>query len=136
MYEFFDHTADVGLSVVAPDLDSLFAEAARGFSSLIVDDLSTVRPAQEVSIAVAGADRDYLLFDWLNELLRRFEQDRLVFSEFDVHMTADGLTARARGEPLNPERHRLGNEVKAVTYHQLDVRPTADGWSGRVIFDI
>ena len=84
MYETFEHTADVGLRIEADDLDELFAEAGQGFFSLFVEDLGTVEPRQAVSIEVAGDELEYLLFDWLNELLYRFESQRLLLREFDV----------------------------------------------------
>ena len=69
MYETFEHTADLGLRVRAADLDGLFAEAGRGLFSLIVANLDSVRPVEEVSLGVVGEELDYLFFDWLNELL-------------------------------------------------------------------
>lgn len=136
MYEFFDHTADVGIRLAAPDLATLLADAGRALYALIVDNPDDVRPDQRFEFRVAGTQPDYLLFDWLSELLRHFESTRVVLGRFDVRVGADGLTAEARGEPLDEQRHRLGNEVKAVTYHQLEVRQTDGEWRGAVILDI
>jgi SHS2 domain-containing protein len=136
MYEAFDHTADMGLRIVAPDLDALFADAARGLFSLIVENLEDVRPAREVNFFIEGEDKAFLLFDWLSELLYTFDSERLVFSEFEVKVAGPGLTALSRGEHLNPSRHRLGHEVKAITYHGLKVERTEDGWLAEVIVDI
>ena len=136
MYEFFEHTADLGLRVRAGDLDTLFAEAARALFAAIVDNLDAVQPLQRVEVRLAGTDREYLLFDWLRVLLYRFDAEHLVFGRFEVHVTADGLTGRAWGEPLDPARHELAHEVKAITYHGLRVEQTADGWLAEVIVDI
>jgi SHS2 domain-containing protein len=136
MYEFFEHTADLGLRVRAGDLDTLFAEAARALFAAIVDNLDAVQPLQQVEVRQAGTDREYLLFDWLRVLLYRFDAEHLVFGRFEVHVTADGLTGRAWGEPLDPARHELAHEVKAITYHGLRVEQTADGWLAEVIVDI
>lgn len=136
MYELFEHTADLGLRVRAPDLDSLFAEAALCLSSAIVEDVGDVRPGQEVRIELAGTDREFLLFDWLKELLYRFDADHMLFGRFEVRVRGDGLTATAWGEPLDPARHLLGHEVKAITYHELKVEQTSDGWLAEVIVDI
>src|SRR5262245_48517965 len=68
MYETFDHTADLGLGIRAPDLDTLFAEAAEALFSVVVEDLATVRPEQPVDVRLEGRDREYLLFDWLRAL--------------------------------------------------------------------
>src|SRR5262245_46102488 len=136
MFETFEHTADLGLRVRAPDLDTLFAEAARAMFSVIAEDLGTVRPETQVDVEVAGDEREYLLFDWLRELLYRFDSEHLLLSRFEVHVTETGLRGAAWGEPLDPARHSLGNEVKAITYHGLRVEPTADGWLAEVIVDI
>src|SRR5438132_1301239 len=101
MYEYFEHTADLGLRIRAADLDELFVEAARALFGAIVEDLTTVQPAREIEVQVAGADRDYLLFDWLTELLYRFDVEHLLFSRFTVHVAADSLTGTAWGEPLD-----------------------------------
>ena len=136
MYEIFEHTADLGLRVRAADLNALFADAGRGLFSMVVDNLDAVQPQITREFRIEGSDREYLLFDWLNELLYVCDTERLAFSQFDVQVTDDGLTATARGEPLDPNRHNLTHEIKAITYHHLKVEQTADGWMAEVIVDI
>ncbi len=136
MVEVFEHTADIGLRVRAAELNELFTEAARGLFGLIIENLSDVKPAQTEQIHVEGNQREYLLFDWLNELLYRFDSRHLVCSEFKVTVTATGLDAEIRGEPLDPNRHVLDHEVKAITYHDLKVEQMPDGWLAEVIVDI
>ena len=136
MYEFFEHTADLGLRVRAADLDTLFAEAARALFAAIVEDLDTVRPLQRVEVRLPADDREYLLFDWLKGLLYRFDAEHLLLSRFEVKLGNDGLTGAAWGEPLDRARHELSHEVKAITYHGLRVERTDDGWLAEVIVDI
>ena len=136
MVEVFEHTADIGLRVRAADLNGLFADAARGLFGLIVENLADVRPTQAEQIQVEGTHREFLLFDWLNELLYRFDTRHFVCSEFKVTLTATGLDAKVRGEPLDPSRHRLDHEVKAITYHELKVEQSPEGWLAEVIVDI
>jgi SHS2 domain-containing protein len=136
MFETFDHTADLGLRIRAANLDALFAEAAQGLFSVLVEDLATVRPVQSVDVHITGDERDLLLFDWLKELLYHFDAEHLLFSKFDVQVRQDGLTATAWGEPLDRSRHVLDHEVKAITYHGLHVEPVEDGWEAEVIVDI
>jgi SHS2 domain-containing protein len=136
MYEFFEHTADLGLRIRAADLDTLFSEAAQALFAAIVEDLTSVRPMRQVSFEVKGDEREYLLFDWLNELLYRFDAEHLIFSRFEVHVTTSGLAGTAWGEPLDRSRHELSHEVKAITYHGLRVEQTPGGWLAEVIVDI
>jgi SHS2 domain-containing protein len=136
MYELFEHTADLGLRVRAADLDTLFAEAAACLFSAVVEDIATIEPRQSVTVELAGTDREFLLFDWLRDLLLKCDEDHLVFGKFEVQVRDDGLTGVAWGEPLDPARHLLAHEVKAITYHELKVVRDGDGWLAEVIVDI
>src|SRR5262245_57210025 len=136
MYEIFEHTADLGLRVRAATLPELMADAGRGLFAMVVDDIACVQPAVKREFRISGDDRTYLLFDWLTELLYVCDTERLAFSQFDVQMADDGLAATARGEPLDPNRHHLTHEIKAITYHGLRVEETSDGWLAEVIVDI
>jgi SHS2 domain-containing protein len=136
MYETFDHTADLGLRIRAADLDTLFNEAAQVLFATIVEDLATVRPVQRIDVRIEGDDIEYLLFDWLRELLYHFDAEHLLLGKFEVHTRTGGLTASAWGEPLDRMRHNLEHEVKAITYHGLSVVKVGDEWEAEVIVDI
>jgi SHS2 domain-containing protein len=136
MYELFEHTADLGLRVRAADESALFADAARALFSAIVANLEDVRPIDERRVEVEGSDREYLLLDWLNELLYLFESQKLLFAEFEVDVRPMGLTAVVRGETVDLRRHQLEHEVKAITYHGLKVERDEAGWLAEVILDI
>src|SRR5262245_23779364 len=113
MYELFEHTADLGLRARAQDLGTLFAEMAKCLTAAIVEDVATVRAETDMRIELTGDDREYLLFDWLRELLLKIETDRLLFSNFEVTVYDGGLCGTARGEVYDPARHTLSHEVKA-----------------------
>jgi SHS2 domain-containing protein len=136
MFETFEHTADLGLRVRAPDLDTLFAEAGLALFSVIIEDLSAVKDARKVEIHLDGTDREYLLFDWLRTLLYHFDAEHLLFSRFEARVRPDGLDGAAWGESLDRDRHELGHEVKAITYHGLKVEPADGGWLAEVVVDI
>ena len=136
MFETFDHTADIGLRISATTLEELFVDAARGLTSLLVENIDDVRPTLSETISLGGTEVDYLLFDWLNELLFRFETRKLLCHEFDVRLTRQGLEATVRGETCDESRHRLAHEVKAITYHGLNVQQTDGGWQVELILDI
>jgi SHS2 domain-containing protein len=136
MYEYFEHTADLGIRVRAPAVDTLFADAATALFAAVVDGLDGVRLTQAVEIAIDGTELDYLFFDWLRELLFRFDAEHLVLARFEAKVNETGLKATAWGEPLDPARHVLSHEVKAITYHGLRVEREGDGWIAEVIVDI
>lgn len=136
MHETFEHTADLGLRVRAADLDSLFVEAAEALFGTIVEDLATVQPVHKIDVRLDGEEIEYLLFDWLRELLYHFDAEHLLFGKFDVHVTDAGLVGSAWGEPIDRARHELEHEVKAITYHGLRVEKVAGQWEAEVIVDI
>jgi SHS2 domain-containing protein len=136
MYEIFEHTADLGLRIRADDLGRLFAEAGCALFSVIAADLGAVRAVDEVRFRIEGAERDELLRDWLAELLYTFHARRLLLAQFEVRVDDAGLTATARGEPIDLGRHGIDTEVKAVTYHGLKVQQDQSGWLAEVILDI
>ena len=136
-YELFEHTADLGLRVTARDLGLLFRDAAEGLFAMIVERIPKGDPAERLEFRVEGRRLDWLLFDWLNELLYVFESRRLVLSLFEVEVDEDGLSATARAYPFDPRRQRATHEVKAITYHRLRVeRVDEGGWIAEVIVDI
>lgn len=136
MYEVFEHTADVGIRIQADDLNTLFAEAGRALFSVIVQNLEDVRATDTVEFAIQEKETDFLLLDWLGELLFTFESRGLLLSNFSVTVDENGLAASAQGEPLDRTHHHLEHEVKAITYHGLRVEPTDNGWMAEVILDI
>lgn len=140
MFEVFEHTADLGIRVRAGSLDELFADAGRGIIAQLAN-LDAVQPVSEKTISLQGDSLDFLLFDWLSELLFAFEESRLLLSEFQVRVSKSGeyysLTATCSGEIADETRHELDHEVKAITYHGLRVEQQADGcWLAEVIVDI
>jgi SHS2 domain-containing protein len=136
MYETFEHTADVGIRVRAAELPELFADAARGMFSLMVPNLDEVRGSQSLAFSLEDDPPEALLRRWLAELLYVFHVRRLVFARFDVALRPGGLTATAWGEPIDPARHQLDVEIKAVTWHGLKLERQAEGWLAEVIVDI
>jgi len=136
MYEVFEHTADLGLRITADTLQALYEQAATGLFSLMAVNLDQVRPDIQKTLTIEGEDRDYLLFDLLNELLFLFETEHLLFSQFEAVYENDQLQVLCRGEAVDRDRHDLHHEVKAITYHDLFVRQTDQGWLAEVIVDI
>ena len=89
-----------------------------------------------MALRIEGVDPEELFFDALDDLLYQFTAEHLLLARFEVAQDAAGATIAAWGEPYDPARHVLDHDVKAVTYHQLEVRQEADGWSATVIVDL
>lgn len=135
-YEVFDHTAEAGITVSAPTLSDLFETAAEGMLSFIVD-AGSVENRAWIERRVEADDLEGLLVAWLNDLLELLSAQEFVPKALVVDEVGEGrLRATVHGEPVDPQRHRFRLDVKAATYHQIEVRETADGWTARVIFDV
>ena len=133
-YELLDHTGDLAIRVHAATLEELFATAARAMFELIAD---AAEPREEVAIELDAGGADELLRRWLSELLYKFSADGRIFVDFAIDaIEGTRLRARARGERFDATRHSLRTELKAVTYHQLYVKPVPGGWEAQVIFDV
>ena len=140
-YTVFDHTADVGLEVRGTSFEDLLSTAARAtFDQVLEDRPKEVDATQEVRVRPGSAfagDRSELFVEWLQELLFRFETQRLVPMEYEfLEVGPREVSADVGFGRFDPDRHRTRLEVKAVTYHNLEVRQDADGWYARFILDI
>ena len=142
-FEFFDVTADVGYRAYGNSLDNAFENAAIAMFEVITD-TSTIKHSVEKQIELKAEDKQALLYDWLSELLFFHDAEYLVFSKFDVKICSklDGdhvmyyLVATAWGEEFDPQRHERRSEVKAVTYHMMNIRDENLNVMLQVILDI
>jgi SHS2 domain-containing protein len=135
-YETFDHTADMGIRVFGQTEEEVFANAAYALFDQLTD-LRKVGDKVAQEISVEGADREDLLIRWLGELLFLSQSRGFLFKEFSIlHLESNFLRAIARGEIFDPSRHRFEIEIKAVTYHQVEVKQKDKGWEAKVIFDV
>lgn len=136
-YTEFEHTADVGIELSAPDERAAYERAAAAMFDLMCD-LDRVGDAWTRSVRVEArpGDRQNLLVRWLSELLYLRASENVMLSRFGVTSLADGvLEADIAGERFDPARHTLRAEIKAPTYHQLKIEPSGGEWTVRVIFD-
>lgn len=135
-FKTIEHTADIGIRAWGRTTAELFENAASGMFNIICD-TATVEPAESYAVEVEAEDLETLLVEWLNELLYLSESGELLFSSFKVlSMGETVIKGSAFGEPLDRDRHKLGTEIKAVTYHMLKVEQEDDMWVGTVIFDV
>jgi SHS2 domain-containing protein len=135
-FRVLDHTGDLGILVYGGNLEELFANAGEAFFDIITD-LGRVREDKEKTIRVENSNLEDLMVNWLGELLYLHDVDGLLFKSFSIDELLGGrLKARARGEAFQEERHVIKTEIKAVTYHQLQVQEERGRWMARIIFDV
>lgn len=135
-YTIFDHTADLGVEIYGKTLPELFANAAFAVFDILTD-LRFVKATEERQVVIEGSGWEDLLVNYLREILYLFNGEGLLLKEYSIGKIAPyRLEANVSGEHFDPVHHRIHTEIKAVTYHQISVRETPDGWTGRVIFDV
>lgn len=132
-FEVVEHTADWSIRVRGHGLPQLFCHAAEGMSTLIAGDLSALPLDVERSLELEAEDPESLLVDWLSELAYWAEMEQIVFRYFDmVEVTQTKLRAVVRGG----KAEELHKHIKAVTYHNLQIRQERDGLETTIVFDV
>ena len=131
-YREVDHTADWALHVWAGTREALFVEAARGMYALVGAETAPTADLRR-QIELTAEDYESLLVAWLQELLYYTEAEGVVFGEFRVQaLSPSHLWAEAWGGVVE----RLDKVIKAVTYHNLSIRQTAEGYETTIVFDV
>jgi len=135
-YSIIDHTADLGITVRGTDIKNLFKEAARSITHLMV----RATPAKEtgtVRLSVAGCDSADLMVRWLGEILYLLQGENKVVTHIGIDFISPSrLDATLKTVPFDPNTDEILYEIKAVTYHQIEVTEKGDHWEARIIFDL
>lgn len=132
-FRVLDHTADVQIEAFGSSAAEIFENSAAGLFSQIAD-LKEIRPRGEERLQLEAKSLEALLVDFLNELVFLHSTLHYLFSEFNVTLSGTRLECTARGERIDRRRHKLKNDVKAVTYHMLEFN-TREGYA-RFIIDV
>ena len=135
LFREFEHTGDLGIELTAPTRDELFRRAIVALASLMVETAGVAGIEQRAIVVEAEADPD-LMHDLLTELLQIFTVDGFIWRDASVEEAGRALRVTLLGERFDPTRHAFRGEIKAVTYHQLTVEKTSDGWRARIILDV
>lgn len=135
-YEYFDHTADIGMRAYGADLSELFTNSAAGMFGLVTAVAQIeAKDALEVTLQAEGAEE--LLWNWLRELLFLFSTQKIVFRAFEYQAISEkSVWATCWGGYFDPAKHESEREIKAVTRHGFKVEKGKTGWRAEVIFDI
>lgn len=133
---YLDHTGDVGIQIKASTLQELFIAAAKEMFQIICPGGKTVNK-EKYSVIANGNSIEELFVNWLSELNFIFQTEGVLLGDFvEISISNNRLVAAASGEKIDPEKHDIQMEIKAVTYHKLFVKKLKNGWQAQVIFDI
>ena len=135
-YRIFDHTADLGVEIYGKKEEELFCNAAFALFDIMTD-ISLVHIRGEWEVSAEGGDLEELLVNFLREILYMCNGEGLLLQDFVIsEMDNFHVKGTAKGEPFVHGRHCMNIEIKAVTYHRVEIRKTSGTWIGRVIFDV
>jgi len=139
-FEFLEHTSDAYVAAYGHSLEEAFENAALAMFEVMTD-TSTVESKTTDSFQVEAHDEYALLYRWLETLLVKFEIDMKLYSRFKVapiEKRGESLSflATAQGETYLPGKHPARGEVKAVTYHRMEIETKLGSVSVRYILDL
>jgi len=132
-------TAEAAFEAYGKNLDEVFANSALAIAETMTDS-AKIKPKIKKSIRLVNSDLNTLLVDFLNEIVRMTDTDNLFFSKFKTKITDAGgtwiLQAVLAGEKINPKKHELRADIKAVTWHMFELKKGRTGWTARVVLDV
>lgn len=135
-YEMIDHTADIGIKVFGKDIAEIFSNSAYAMFDILTDP-KKIQKKESFNVQVSANNIEQLLVKWLDELLFRYETERVIFNEFIINKISDAnIDSTVYGEKIDRSRHEIKTEIKNVTYHQLQIREANNGWEAQIIFDV
>jgi len=139
-FEFLEHVADAYVAARGQSLEEAFENAALAMFDVMTD-TQKVESTVKDEVIIEEYDQKALLYSWLEQLLLKFEIEGKLYSKFEVSellQTNKGwrLHATIFGERFDPAKHVSKAEVKAVTYHQMEINREDDGYLLRFILDL
>ncbi|WP_459202302.1 archease [Methanococcus sp. CF] len=138
MYTYFETTADIGIIAFGKTLEESFENSARGLSNIMVD-IESIEKVEKRSFKVISEDLLGLLYDFLTELLILHDSELLIFSEFDVKIEKNEcyeLNCIAFGDTYSKDKYEPKEEVKAITYHKMEIKKDENCWKTKFIVDL
>jgi len=132
--------ADVAFEATGETLEELFMAAAAATLHVMIDNPQALESRQKRILEAADESLDILLFQFLQEIIYYKDAQQLLLQvsqiRIDAETTGYRLRAEALGEPIDPARHEMIVDVKAVTLHRLSVQQKKEGWVAVVVLDI
>ena len=138
-FEILEHTADIGIAAYGKNKEEVFINAAKGMFEIIAGGNKTFKENFYDKIKLEADNLEGLLFAWLNELLYISETRLVILSKFKIKELSDfQIKVEVEGAKINPPSTKIEKEIKAVTYHHLEIKKDEESglWRAQIIFDI
>jgi SHS2 domain-containing protein len=138
-FRYLDHVTDAIVEAYGSSLDEAFENSAKGLVNTMID-LEQITPDQEYEIVAKGYDVKSLLYDWLEKVMLGLLIDNIALSDFKVKVSKNNgnyfLKGIAKGEVLDLKKHHYKIEIKAVTYHEMEIKQTENIITTRFLLDL
>lgn len=138
-FEILEHTADIGIAAYGKNKREVFINAAKGMFEIIAGENKNLKENFYDKIKLEADNLEGLLFAWLNELLYIGETRLVILNKFQIKELSDyQIKAEVGGTKIKPPSIKIEKEIKAVTYHRLEIKKDGESglWRAQVIFDI
>jgi SHS2 domain-containing protein len=135
--EILDHTADLAIRIHADNDHHLFELGAQGVYQAIGKVIAKDTACEKYTLELKAGNQEDLFHDWLAEILYYVQVQRIIFERFDFEtLSSTYVKVIGEGRPVDLDRTEFEAEIKAVTYHHLQIEQTPKGLDATVIFDI
>ena len=138
-FKYFDTTADIGVEVNSKNITDAYIDAALGTLNIITD-IEKIQPKTVKEINIESEDEYGLLYDWITELLILLDGENFIASQYDIGITNDDKTYKLQGNIIGDNYdtsiYNYKTEVKAITYHEMDIVQEEENIKIRFIVDL
>ncbi len=134
-WEHFPHGADVGIRGIGATLEEAFEMGAVALTA-VISDPEKIAPQIQVSIEIREVEPELLFLDWINRLIYEMDVTKVIFSQFKVKISKEGLVAQVRGDTMDSQRYDLAVEVKGATMTELKVFLHNGLWMAQCVVDV
>jgi SHS2 domain-containing protein len=139
-YTFLDHTADIAVEVSGESIEELFLSSAEAWKESVIEQ-KNISVSNTRNISITGESLEILLVQFLSELnyfllTKKWLMDSIENLEIKEQNERWHLNAKINGEEYNASKHFIKEEIKAITFHQLEIKKKKNEFSTIIVFDI
>ena len=123
-YKVLDHATDAFIEVTASSLTEAFKVAGDSVVDIILDN-SKIEEKKERNIVVKGKDLNYLLYNWLEDLIYLIITEGFAIKKLDITVEKNEeytISAQISGEDIDIKKHGFKVEIKSPTFHEMDIK--------------
>ncbi len=138
-FKYFDTTADIGIEVTSENIEEAFKNSALATLNLITD-IEKIQNKISKEINITSEDEYGLLYDWITELLILLDSENFIASQYDITIKKENdeytLKGNIIGDIYDTSVYNYKTEVKAITYHEMNIEKNENDIKIKFIVDL